>query len=315
MNRLKRLPIFHLALVAVLVTFATVGGCGLQQSEKAIPPEIAEEAAPPPSAPMERMDAAATEGADIAATGDTESAMAMIAAAEAAGDRKVIKTAEVDLEVENLDEAQKSVLDSVDRAGGFISSLTVNDYDTSRQAQIVARVPSAQFRVVYDAVKALGKVERDHLGGQDVTEEYMDLERRIANLQAQEQRVREMFNEADTVEELLQVEQRLTEVRGQIEGHQGRLRYLKDQVGYSTLTLSLHEYGEAPVQETAGWRILYHLRGAWRGLVGAVQWIVTALIYIVITGAVVWVPLLIVIALIRRWVGRRRAARQPAPPQ
>lgn len=301
-------------LQAVLLTVVMLAGCGLlgtpEAYEAAAPPydsaPMIEEMEPSPEAPMRMADA----GTQISATGDTAAALSMIAAAEASESRKVIKTAELALEVDSLDRAQAEILDVVDRRGGFIASLTVNDYATRREAKIVARVPSAHFREVYEAVKALGKVQRDHVGGQDVTEEFMDLERRIANLEAQEQRVRKMFEDAKTVEDLLKVEQRLTEVRGQIESLQGRLRYLKDQVGFSTLTLSLYEYGEAPVQETAGWKIAYHVKGAWRALVGAVQGLVTALIYLVIAGAVVWVPLVIVIVLIRNWMRRRRERRR-----
>ncbi|HCA47893.1 MAG TPA: hypothetical protein DEP45_11245, partial [Armatimonadetes bacterium] len=178
------------------------------------------------------------------------------------------------------------------------------------------RVPSDYFGEIYEAVKALGKVTRDQLGGQDVTEEYMDLERRIVNLQAQEARVREMFEEARTIADLLQIEQRLTEVRTQIEQYQGRLRYLKDQVGFSTLTISLYEPGQAPIEAPDGWELGYHLRGAWLALVRAFRGVVYAIIWIVVTGSVIWVPLLIVITLLRRWAARRRAerARAQEPP-
>lgn len=301
------------AMLALAV--ATMTGCGFLGSQEksltAMPSydgEFMEEPAPLAEAPMRMADA----GTDISATGDTSVALSMLAAAEASESRKVIKTAELGIDEDDLDQAQKTLLALVDQRGGFIASLTVNDYETSRQAEIVARVPSAQFHEVYDAVKALGHVKRDHVGGQDVTEEFMDLERRIANLQAQETRVREMFADAKSVEDLLKVEQRLTEVRGQIESHQGRLRYLKDQVGFSTLRISLHEYGDAPVQQTAGWRIAYHVKGAWRSLIGGVQGLVVAVIYLVIAGAVVWVPLLVVIVLIRRWAHRRRQRREAA---
>ena len=307
-------------LLATILAVLMLAGCGLlgtkpYEESGAAPPMdydidgMAAEMTAPAEAPMRMADA----GTDISATGDTAAALSMIAAAEASESRKVIKTAELALEVKSLDQAQETVLSLVETRNGFIASLTVNDYETRREAQIVARVPSDGFHEVYREVKALGRVERDHVGGQDLTEEFMDLERRIANLQAQEVRVREMFDAADTIEDLLKVEQRLTEVRGQIEQLQGRLRYLKDQVGFSTLNISLHEYGEAPVQQAAGWRLAYHVKGASRALTGAVQSVMTALIYLVITGAIVWVPLAILIGGVRTYVGRRRRD-QATPP-
>ena len=295
-----------------------LGGCGLVGQRAEMPVESMKEpmydAAPAPSPPM--AEGRSAEMADESEAAPAAGANGMATAEAAPADRKVIKTAQVDLEVREIEAAQKQILDLVDRRNGFVSSMNVNNYDTGRQASIVARVPSDYFGEIYEAVKALGKVTRDQLGGQDVTEEYMDLERRIVNLQAQEARVREMFEDARTIEDLLQIEQRLTEVRTQIEQHQGRLRYLKDQVGFSTLTISLYEPGQAPIEAPDGWELGYHLRGAWLALVRAFRGVVYAIIWIVVTGSVIWVPLLIVILLLRRWAIRRRAerARAQEPP-
>ncbi|MFW5868351.1 MAG: DUF4349 domain-containing protein [Armatimonadota bacterium] len=304
--------------IAALVSIALLGGfsgCALQGAREdaatSVDRQMEYEAA---EAPME---AGRTAGTDAGAAMDeamSPSAPVGVTAAEAQSlSRKVIKTAEVDLEVEAIDAAQQQIIATVDRVNGFIESMTVNDYATSRQAEIIARVPSDHFREVYEGVRELGDVTRDHIGGQDVTQEYMDLERRISNLQAQEERVREMFDEAQTVEDLLKVEQRLTEVRGQIETLQGRLRYLKDQVGFSTLTITLYEPGEAPIEEPEGWKIGYHLRGAVSALIGAFRSLVYGVIWIVIAGAVVWIPLVIVIWMIRRWAMNRGSRRESDP--
>ena len=311
LSTLQRTLTFPTAIALMLLML--LSGCGLRGAEEvqsmSMDKQVEYEAAEAP--PME-----AGRAADMSAGVAMDEAMSssapvgMSAAAAATVERKVIKTADVDLEVDRMDTAQKSIIDMVDRANGFIGSMTVTDYDTSREAEIVARVPSDSFRTVYEGVKELGEVTRDHIGGQDVTQEYMDLERRIANLQAQEERVRQMFEEADSVEALLKVEQRLTEVRGQIEQLQGRLRYLKDQVGYSTLTITLYEPGEAPIEKPEGWKVGYHIRGAWSALVSAFRSLVYGVIWVVIAGSVVWIPLLIVIWLIRRWALSRREKRE-----
>lgn len=300
-------------LLLGMVVVATLVGCGRVKEERmgGLPPTALERseadyAAAPEAPPAEQMEA----------NGETSTAMSVLAAAEAATDRKVIKTGEVDVEVESLDEAQKTVVSIVEARGGFISSLTVSDYDTYRQSEIIARVPSEHFREVYETVKGLGKVTRDHIGGQDVTEQWADLERRIANQQLLEERLRELAQKTGNVSDLLEVERELARVRGEIERYQGQLRLLKDRVKYSTLTITLTEYGPAPVEEASGWRIAYHIKGAVRALGRALRALVVALIYIVIAGAVVWIPLLVIIALIRGWIRRRRAARahQPPPP-
>ncbi|MGI5819326.1 MAG: DUF4349 domain-containing protein [Armatimonadota bacterium] len=299
-------------LLAACAILATISGCGLMADRgveapadyyagDAVPMEE-----PPPQMEQRSMDLGAAMDEAMSPTAP----VGMTAAEAAPVDRKVIKSGEVSVEITDIEAAQKQIIEMVDRSGGFVQSMTVSDYDTSRQAEIIARIPSDHFSEIYDGVRGLGKVTRDHIGGQDVTQEYMDLERRIANLQAQEERVREMFEDAESVEDLLKIEQRLTEVRGQIEQYQGRLRFLKDQVGYSTLTISLYEPGMAPIEQPDGWRIGYHLRGAWLALVGAFRSLVYGVIWIVIAGSVVWVPLAVVILLIRRWALRRRAERE-----
>jgi hypothetical protein len=308
------------ALVALLAVATMLAGCGrlLQPVEKSFggpPPAMEAMDYEMAEAPMDAMDSdmarmAAPAGGSVSAAGDTSMALEIMATAEAAENRKVIKTADLNVEVENITSAQKQVQDLVEATGGFIADLEVQVYSATRtDATIVARVPSAKFREAYDAIKQLGDVKRDHVGGQDVTEEYMDLESRIANKQVQENRLREMFAQAKTIEDLLAVEARLTEVRGEIESLQGRLRYLKDRVGFSTITITLYQLGEAPVEEPEGWKIGYHIKGAFNGLLGAIRGLIIALIYILISGAVVWIPLLLIVLWIRRAVRRRHAAR------
>ncbi|MEA3399601.1 MAG: DUF4349 domain-containing protein [Armatimonadota bacterium] len=315
MQRMMASSRTKLALAAA-VGLVVLAGCAKREVELAQEPPsppgaeyAAEEAAPEMAART-----AAGGAVDISATGDTAAALSMISTVEAAQARKIIKTADLDIEVENLDEAQTTIVDLVDDVGGFISSLTVNEYDTRTQSEIVARVPSAHFRRVYDAAKELGDVKLDRIGGQDVTEEYANLQIRIDNKQALAERYRQLAARSGKVSELLEVERELARVRGEIEQLQGRLRMLKDQVAFSTLTITLTEYGEAPVEETAAWQIAYHLKGAWRGLVRAVQAVVTALIYIVITGAVVWIPLVIAIWLIVRYRRRQKEEAEGPPP-
>ncbi len=308
---LARAAVALIALVAIATMFA---GCGLLAERMQTSDQVGMEA---PSmarqyAPME-MDKESYAAADpltgdvydlgdrvtqteSVSGGGTSMALEIMATAQAAENRKVIKTADLNVEVENITSAQKQVQDLVEAAGGFIADLEVQVYSETRtDATIVARVPSAKFREAYDAIKQLGDVKRDHVGGQDVTEEYMDLEGRIANKQVEEQRLRELFQRTAKVSDLLEVERELSRVRGEIESLQGRLRYLKDRVGFSTITITLYQLGEAPVEEPEGWKIGYHLRGA---------------IYILISGAVVWIPLLLIILWIRRVVRRRREQRQ-----
>lgn len=320
-HQARRAPEGVLVLLVVLLTVTLAfSGCARLSRHKGMPAGLeagrAMEEAPAPEAPAEMEYAADEEGgydkAAVRATGATATALEVMAAAEAASSRKVIKTAELEIEVEALKQAQERVLDAVKNAGGFIKSLSVNKTSEIRtEARIVARIPSAGFREVYDKVKGLGEVKRDEVGGQDVTEEYMDLEKRIANKQVQEERLRELFKRTGKIADLLEVERELARVRGEIEQYQGRLRYLKDQVQFSTITIYLYELGEAPIAEGPGWKLIYHLRGAWLSLVRLMQALVAAVIYVVIVPLPFWVLLIILIVALRARARRRRAVSGP----
>jgi len=322
MRRSDRALHLLLALGALVALTTTLPGCGLLQRFRG-----AEEAPLPPAAEGDKAADEVVAGAEEPARmapapmeasagggGETGPALDIMAAAQAAVDRKVIKTADLNIEVKDIAAAQKQVQDLTEAAGGFIADMNVEHHETRTEATIVARVPSANFRQVYEQVKQLGDVKRDHVGGQDVTEEYMDLEARIANKRVEEQRLRELFARAGKISDLLEVERELSRVRGEIESLQGRLRYLKDQVSFSTITISLCMLGEASVNKPQGWRLGYHIVGAFRGLLSAVQWLITALIYVLIAGAVVWVPLLLIILAIRNSLRRRQAQRSTLPP-
>jgi len=304
-----------LPLLAAFLAFAVlVGGCGKLGSRLAEEPmaEMPPSEPTPEALPGEDYAAEAEvsyDKAEVRATGDTEAALSLIAAAEAASSRKVIKTAQVGLEVNDLKQAQKRVLDLVESKAGFVQSLSVTTTSEVRKdATIVARIPSIAFREVYEQVKQLGEVERDEVGGRDVTKQYADLEARIANKQVQEERLRDILKRRGKLSELLEVERELARVRGEIEQYQGELRYLKDQVQFSTITIYLYELGEAPVPEGPGWQLLYHLRGAWLSLLNLLQALVTGLVYAVIVPSPFWVLLIIVILALRARARRRRRA-------
>lgn len=105
------------------------------------------------------------------------------------------------------------------------------------------------------------------MGDQDVTLHYVDLEARIRNAERQEERLLEILGKAETVEDILRVEQELARVRGQLEAMTAEFRYLSDQVDFSTISVSLKETPTASPTITAS-----GLRGVWqRGVAGLVN--------------------------------------------
>ncbi|NLP18926.1 MAG: DUF4349 domain-containing protein [Firmicutes bacterium] len=155
--------------------------------------------------------------------------------------RKVIKRAHLTLLVEDVDEGFEQILNLVEDAGGFIQNSGVWENEKQRTSNLTLRVPVDRFSQVLAGLEDLGKVEGRELDGQDVTTEYIDTEARLRNLERQEERFLEILQQADTVEEILNIERELERVRGEIEAFTAHLKNLDDLVGFSTIDIVLRQ--------------------------------------------------------------------------
>ncbi|UGV40697.1 DUF4349 domain-containing protein [Methanococcoides orientis] len=206
--------------------------------------------------------------------------------------RKVITTSDVSLEVKDAPEAVDSIGNIALEYDGYVSSSSV--YDTyygdseSMSGYITIRVPTAEHDTVLDRIEALGKVTSKSTSGVDVTEEYIDVEARLSNMEKQEQRLQEILEMATTVEEVLEVEKELGRVRGEIESLTGRLNYLNDRIDFSTISVSVSE----PRNITHSWGLRDALSDSVRGFIASVNGIIIfigialpILIFVTIVGS------------------------------
>lgn len=164
----------------------------------------------------------------------------------------VIKTAQVRIEVER-DGFRDAVQDAIAAArthGGFVISTRI-DGEGSRSGSVVIRVPAERFERALDDVHALGEVEDELVSGQDVTEEFIDLEARLRHFQAQEAVLLDLMNRAVTVTDTIRVQHELQNIQLEIERLRGRLRFLRDQTDFSTIDVMLEESGAAPAPKNA----------------------------------------------------------------
>lgn len=157
--------------------------------------------------------------------------------------KKIIKNGFLTLVVGRTEEAVSAITKIVEGKSGFIASLSVNDGgDKGKQASMTARVPFNQFSGAFEEIKVLAEVvEAESINGQDVTEQFIDLEAHLKNLRATETQFLEVLKTAKTVEDILKVQDRLSQVRGQIESLEGQLKYLTNQTDLATITVSLSE--------------------------------------------------------------------------
>ena len=156
----------------------------------------------------------------------------------------IIKTADLRLEVEtgDFEQAIDQVESVAPRYGGFVLSTSLDDTSTKR-GTIVIRVPSQDFERALGDVKDAGEVLGEEIAGQDVSQEFIDLEARIRNLEAQEAVFLDLMDRATTIGETITVQNQLSGLQLDIERLQGRLNYLRDRTALGTISVSLEEAG------------------------------------------------------------------------
>jgi hypothetical protein len=155
----------------------------------------------------------------------------------------VIRTAQLSVEVQNMDQALAQARDIASRGDGFVSASNTRSERINDQDRLVAdltlQVRSAAVDSVISELRTLGKVTTETSGSQDVTEEYVDLDSNLRNLQATESAILKLMDRATQIQDVLSLQRELTNVRGQIERIQGRKTYLERRSDMATITLSL----------------------------------------------------------------------------
>jgi hypothetical protein len=224
--------------------------------------------------------------------------------ASASVDRKITQTASISLQVKAVGDAFQEVGRIAAAAGGFVTSSSFSDQGEQQVAAITIRVPAARFDEVLASLRGLAvKVENEQSQANDVTQEYTDLGSRLRNLQATEAQYLEFMKGTKDTAEVLQVQDRLNSVRGDIETVQGRINLLDNLSDMSTVTVHLRPEatsgggsGNANPAEAA--------RAAWGASLKTLRAIATA---VVAVAAFSWwlVPVLVVLALIGRKLSPR----------
>lgn len=163
------------------------------------------------------------------------------------GLRKVIKNGEMNLLVADTDRAIDQVTSIAVDSGGYIISSQTALRGEVKVATLTLGVPVDQFEIVQRQLRAIAlKVLSETASGKDVTDEYVDLQSRLTNLEATAGRVREFLKQAQTVEEALKVNAQLSEIEGQINQVKGRMSYLQGRAAFSTLLVNLEPERPSP---------------------------------------------------------------------
>ena len=160
-------------------------------------------------------------------------------------ERKVIRNANQTLETNAPEEAGRKIAAIAEAKGGFVVNAETKtsgaNESTRTSVNVTVRVPAAQFDSALAEIRqAAERVAQEKVSGQDVTEEFIDLEARIRTQKALEAQFLEIMKGARSVADALEVQRQLAEVRGEIEKVEGRRKFLENQTSFSTITVTLN---------------------------------------------------------------------------
>jgi hypothetical protein len=238
--------------------------------------------------------------------------------ASQAFDRKIIRNANLTVEVASPGDSQRKIVSIAESHQGFVvtSESTQRPSEDRNKPEItinlVVRVPAAQFNQVMEEIRAVGaRVIQEKVTGQDVTEEFMDLEARIKNQKALESQFLEIMKRAGKVDDALSVQRELADVRTEIEKLEGRRRFLENQSSLSTINVTL----QPPTQIVNATGFSYSVRSAFSDGVevaaGIVLFLIRAVVAMLPIVLFIVLPLALIAKLGLRIVRRRRSVTEP----
>jgi hypothetical protein len=214
----------------------------------------------------------------------------------------IIRTGDVAVQVDSLDQAIAPVRQLAITLGGYVGnvSMTTGAYEV-RSASLELKIPALRFDDALTGIRPLGKVERSSATAEDVGEEYVDISARVANARRLEARLVDLLaKRTGKLDDVLAVERELARVREEIERYEGRIRYLGTRAAISTIVVTVHE--KAPIIASSPGRnvLAQAFVNMWRNFVRVVAASIEFLGVLIPALALAWA----IAAALRRW--RRR---------
>jgi len=218
--------------------------------------------------------------------------------------KKIIKTGDISFETKDLYGTRKKIIASLKSLDGYVAEENETN-DTYRQGlTLKLRVPSKNFDLLLDSVSGnAAKIDSKNVRVVDVTSQFIDIKTSLHNQKLLEKRYQELLKKSGKMSDMLQIEDKLTEIRTSIDSTQGNLNYLSRQVAYSTLEVNFysqqtHQY----TGTTLGDKFSSSLKGGWELMQGLFFGIINIWPLVILA--------LVVYMLLKRWRIRRKLKAQ-----
>ncbi len=183
-------------------------------------------------------------------------------------EQKIIKTARLAFETRDVEATHKKILQLASQLKGLVQSdNSGKDYNRIYK-DLTVRIPTDNFQQFIDGIsEGVDYFDQRTITRQDVSEEFVDLEARLKAKRVLEERYLELLKKANKVEEMLQIESELSNIREEIEAKQGRLQYLQSQVSMSTVNVEFYKTtAETGITESYGQKMKNAFQGGWNGI-------------------------------------------------
>lgn len=236
--------------------------------------------------------------------------------------RKWIVTVDLTAETDDLDTLRAALDAKIAASNGYVENQNIYNGSTYqsgrryRSASLTIRIPAGQVDAFLQDMGGIANIVRQNKSIEDVTLNYVATESRLNALQTEEARLLELLSQAETMSDLLEIEQRLAEVRYELENYTSQKRLYDNQIDYATVYLSIEEVQEyTPVEEPTLWERISkgfkdNLEGVGDDLLDVLVWLIVSIPYLVVLAVVV-----VIVVLIVKRIRRRRAAKKAAKQQ
>lgn len=289
-------------MVSILLTISACGSATQSTSSKVMVIETTAASmdmaqAHPGAAPISPEEAGVAPGSESTGlTSNTESPQVL------PSNRKLIRNTNMEVETEQFDSFLSTLITQISTLGGYVENSSVsgnsirNNEPIPRYASITARIPHNHMDGFITTIESAGNVINKSESISDVTLQYNDMESRKKTLSVEQDRIWALLEKAESIETVIVLEQRLSEIRYELESMESQLRLYDNQVDYSTVYLNINEVTSlTPTQpESSGERMQKgftdNLKAVSRGLTTFVIWL--------ITFSPIWIPLVIIAFLV-----------------
>ncbi|MET7468514.1 DUF4349 domain-containing protein [Micromonospora sp. NPDC005686] len=293
-RRLRGVALVAVGLIAALgVGACSAGGDG--GSDSAVP--AADEGAAREQATVGGADS------DQAAPGGTGGADLRV------DQRSIIYTGTMQVRVDDVEAAAREATTAVTAAGGFVGADRRSSRAAEARAALTLRVPADRFTAVIDRLAGLGRQERREIRTEDVTEQVVDLDARIATQRARVESARKLLARATSVDELVRLENEVGSRQADLASLEARKRRLADLTALSTITVTFLGQDASTAEEEADLGFLSGLGGGWSAFLASARIALTVLGAVLPFAVVIGVPLWLLLL----WRRRVRARRTPPP--